>query len=111
MRVPVEQERGHDRSVSDWLRLDGAVAVVTGGASGIGAACCRLLAASGAEAHVVDRDGEPAVDVTDRSALDRLAAGLDRLDVLVNAAGVITANRPFDELDRDDFRRNFEVNV
>jgi len=59
MRVPVEQERGHDRSVSDGLRLDGAVAVVTGGASGIGAACCRLLAASGAEAHVVDRDGDP----------------------------------------------------
>jgi 2-dehydro-3-deoxy-L-rhamnonate dehydrogenase (NAD+) len=101
----------HDRSVSDGLGLDGAVAVVTGGASGIGAACCRLLAASGAEVHVVDRDGEPPLDVTDRAALDRIAAPLERLDVLVNAAGVLTENRPVDELDPDDFRRNFEVNV
>ena len=39
--------------------LDGTVAVVTGGASGIGAACCRLLEASGATVHVADREGEP----------------------------------------------------
>ena len=44
--------------------LDGAVAVVTGGASGIGAACCRQLEASGATVHVADRDGDPPVDVT-----------------------------------------------
>jgi len=101
----------HDRSVSDGLRLDGAVAVVTGGHSGIGAACCRLLEASGATVRVVDRDGDTPVDVTDRAALDEVAAGLDRLHVLINAAGVLTENRPFDELDPDDFRRNFEVNV
>jgi NAD(P)-dependent dehydrogenase (short-subunit alcohol dehydrogenase family) len=101
----------HDRSVSDALRLEGSVAVVTGGASGIGDACRRLLETSGATVHVVDRDGVPAVDVTDRAALDRLAATLDRVDVLVNAAGVLTENRPVDELAADDFRRNFEVNV
>ena len=97
--------------MSDGLRLDGAVAVVTGGASGIGAACCRLLETSGAEVHVVDRDGDPPVDVTDRSALDEIAASLPRLHVLINAAGVLTENRPVDELESDDFRRNFEVNV
>jgi NAD(P)-dependent dehydrogenase (short-subunit alcohol dehydrogenase family) len=91
--------------------LEGAVAVVTGGASGIGAACRQLLEASGASVVVADVAGEPTVDVTDRAALERLASSLDRVDVLVNAAGVLTANKPVDELEPDDFRRNFEVNV
>ncbi len=101
----------HDRRVAEGLGLRGAVAVVTGGASGIGAACRRLLEASGAEIHVVDRLGEPPTDVTDRHALDRLAGSLSRLDVLINAAGVLTENKPVDELSADEFRRNFEVNV
>ena len=91
--------------------LDGAVAVVTGGASGIGQACCRLLVRGGATVHVADLGGDPPLDVTDRSALDALASSLDRLDVLVNAAGVITENRPVDELSVEDFRKNFEINV
>ena len=97
--------------MAEGLRLSGTVAVVTGGASGIGAACCRLLEASGADVHVVDRAAEPPVDVTDRAALDRLAGSLSRLDVLINAAGVLTENKPVGELTADDFRRNFEVNV
>ena len=101
----------HDRRVAEGLGLRGAVAVVTGGASGIGAACRRLLEASGAEVHVADRVGEPPTDVTDRDALDRLAGSLSRLDVLINAAGVLTENKPVDELSADEFRRNFEVNV
>jgi 2-dehydro-3-deoxy-L-rhamnonate dehydrogenase (NAD+) len=91
--------------------LDGAVAVVTGGSSGIGAACCRLLDASGASAVVADRAEDAAVDVTDRASLDRLAGSLDRVDMLINAAGVLTENKPIDELSEDDFRRSFEVNV
>ena len=91
--------------------LDGAVAVVTGGASGIGEACCRLLERSGATVHVADLAGDMPIDVTDRAALDALAGRLDRLDVLVNAAGVLTENRPVDELTVDDFRLNFEINV
>ena len=54
--------------------LDGTVAVVTGGASGIGAACCRLLEASGATVHIADREGDQSVDVNDRTALDALAS-------------------------------------
>jgi len=95
--------------------LEGAVAVVTGGASGIGLACCELLERSGARAHALDREGDPALDVTDRPALDRFARELadrhGRLDVLVNAAGILTANRPVDEIPVDDLRRNFEVNL
>jgi meso-butanediol dehydrogenase/(S,S)-butanediol dehydrogenase/diacetyl reductase len=91
--------------------LDGAVAVVTGGASGIGEACSRLLRSSGANVHVVDLAADPPLDVTDRAALDALAGRLDRLDILINAAGVLTENKPADELSVDDFRRNFEINV
>jgi NAD(P)-dependent dehydrogenase (short-subunit alcohol dehydrogenase family) len=93
------------------LGLEGAVAVVTGGASGIGEACCRLLETSGASVHVADLAGHPPVDVTDRSSLDELAGQLKGLDVLVNAAGVLTENRPVEELAPEDFRHNFEVNV
>src|SRR5258707_8899699 len=91
--------------------LAGKVAVVTGGASGIGEACCNLLEASGASVHVADLTGRPAVDVTDRASLDELAARLERLDVLINAAGVLTENRPVDELPPEDFPRNLQVNV
>ena len=91
--------------------LDAAVAVVTGGASGIGEASVRLLQQAGATVHVVDLAADPPVDVTDREALDSLATHLDRLDVLINAAGVLTENKPVDELSVEDFRRNFEVNV
>ena len=91
--------------------FEGALAVVTGGASGIGEACVRLLRRAGANVHVVDLAAEPPVDVTDRDGLDSLATRLDRLDVLINAAGVLTENKPVDELPVEDFRRNFEINV
>ncbi|MDE3086367.1 MAG: SDR family oxidoreductase [Acidobacteriota bacterium] len=86
------------------LALDGARAVVTGGASGIGRASCRALAAAGAAVAVADLDAEGAekvaaevggialvVDVTDaeslRNAVDRAAAELGGLSILVNNAG------------------------
>ena len=95
--------------------MDGWTAVVTGGASGIGAACARLLDRCGVTVVVVDRAGDPPVDITDRTALDNVAAGLTeshgRLDVLVNAAGVLTENRPIDETPVNDLRHNLEVNL
>jgi meso-butanediol dehydrogenase / (S,S)-butanediol dehydrogenase / diacetyl reductase len=95
--------------------LEGALAVVTGGASGIGAACCRLLGRSGADVVVVDVAGERPVNVGDRSAVDALAgevaAAHGGLDVLVNAAGILTPNGPAEVLPVSDFRQAFEVNV
>jgi len=95
--------------------MEGRVAVVTGGASGIGGACSDLLGQCGVEVYVADLAGPDPVDVTDRAALDALAARVGAahggLDVLVNTAGILTANAPVDELPADDFRRNFEVNV
>lgn len=95
--------------------LDGASAVVTGGGSGIGAATADLLRRGGATVAIVDLGGADPIDVTDRAALDRLALEVERahgrLDVLVNAAGVLTPNLPADELPPDDFVRAYEVNV
>ena len=82
------------------------VAVVTGGASGIGAACCRELARRGCKVAVADIDNAQAtrianeiggaafaVDVADESSTERLAESVERslgaADILVNSAGVI----------------------
>jgi meso-butanediol dehydrogenase / (S,S)-butanediol dehydrogenase / diacetyl reductase len=95
--------------------LTGACAVVTGAGSGIGGACASLLRASGATVIAVDLSGDDPIDVTDRSALDEVAARIEAehggLEILINAAGILTTNAPVDELPVDDFRRNYEVNV
>ncbi|HMM95972.1 3-hydroxybutyrate dehydrogenase [Phycicoccus sp.] len=77
--------------------LDGRTALVTGAASGIGAAVARALAGAGARVHAVDRDAEGlarvAADgieplVADLTDLDALASLPTAVDVLVNNAGI-----------------------
>jgi NAD(P)-dependent dehydrogenase (short-subunit alcohol dehydrogenase family) len=113
-------------------RLDGRVALVTGGGSGLGAEIVAILAEEGAA--VVGADvrpeaaeavaqriraaggravGEP-LDVRDGSAARRLVDTIvdreGRLDILVNDAGTdITA--PFDEIDPRDWDRVIDVNL
>jgi 2-dehydro-3-deoxy-L-rhamnonate dehydrogenase (NAD+) len=66
--------------------FEGRVALVTGGASGIGAATAELLGAGGAEIHIFDlANGD---DVRDPAELHAAVARLPRLDVLVCCAGV-----------------------
>ncbi len=100
--------------------FEGRVAVVTGGTSGIGAAVARVLARLGARVHAVgldaaDADFDPALeiavrqlDVTDDAALSALYAGLDRLDILVPAAGISLGPA---ELEWDAFRRVVDIQL
>ena len=71
------------------------VAVVTGGASGIGRATVQLLVAQGVAVGVLDRNGTEPVDVADRIAVEAGVAGvreaLGPIDIVVNAAGVSAA--------------------
>ncbi|SDY12969.1 3-oxoacyl-[acyl-carrier protein] reductase [Modestobacter sp. DSM 44400] len=78
-------------------RLDGAVAVVTGTAQGIGQAIARTLADAGATVHEVDKDD---VDLSVSAAVEEFFAGIGDVDVLVNNAGGVTGqtHTPIDEL-------------
>ena len=60
--------------------------MVTGGSSGIGAAIADRLETAGAHVHRVARRGPVPLDVTDRAAVGRFMAALERLDILVCAA-------------------------
>ncbi len=92
---------------------DNAVALVTGGMSGIGAACARRLDQAGVE--VVTADVSPGadahLDVTDPSAISALSERLGRVDILVNSAGVVGPNGPLTDTDLDAWRHTFAVNV
>jgi len=94
--------------------FDGLVAVVTGGASGIGAATVALLEKRGATVASLDLNGSPPCDVTDSASVDRAVAAVlerhGRLDILINNAGIgavgdVSAN------DDAEWHRVFDVNV
>ena len=75
------------------MRLEGKVALVTGGVGGIGSATCERLAAEGAEVAAADLQGADYVmDVRDtasvRAAVEAVESDLGPIDVLVNNAGI-----------------------
>ena len=104
--------------------LEGRVAVVTGGAGGIGRATSAALAAEGARVHVVDVDAERTeatvaaldgatahvVDVRDGEAVAGLAATVGRVDVLVNNVGHWVSVLDFLESDADHWDALHQVN-
>jgi 3-oxoacyl-[acyl-carrier protein] reductase len=110
--------------------LTGQVAVVTGGAQGIGFAVAKLLHASGAHVCLWDRDGDLAataaahlggraeghgLDVTDAQATQTLAdatmAAQGRIDVLVNSAGIAGSNGPLQDYPVAEFHSIVAVNL
>jgi NAD(P)-dependent dehydrogenase (short-subunit alcohol dehydrogenase family) len=110
--------------MSNPFRLDGKTALVTGGASGIGEATCRAFAGAGASVIILDIDRPRAealsaelsgsrvfvCDLTDAAQVEAVFASLDRLDVLVNNAGIGMVGS-IEETGPEDFRRLMSVNV
>ena len=114
------------------MSLDGQVALVTGGARGIGRAIAERVAEDGADVAIADvREPELGeavraveargrralgltVDVTSRAAVERMVdaavSGLGAIDVLFNNAGIIQVH-PFLEIEDEDFDRIMAVNV
>ena len=93
--------------------LDGKRVVVTGGASGIGAATVERLRREGAAVTVLDLQpcaGGIVVDVRDRAAVEAAFAGLDGVDAVINNAGV-SERTPALDISDEQWSRVLEVNL
>jgi NAD(P)-dependent dehydrogenase (short-subunit alcohol dehydrogenase family) len=112
------------------IDLEGRVAIVTGGAQGIGLAVAERFVASGARVVLWDIDAArldaararlgaaadaAAVELTDDTAVTAAAQAVlgahGRIDILVNNAGITGGNGPTWELAPDVWRRTVEVNL
>jgi len=118
-------------------RLEGRVAIVTGGGHGIGKAYAARLASEGAKVVIAELDGKAAdavaaelstaghaaiavcTDVADRASVDAMARAaverFGRIDVLVNNAAIFAtipmSRAPFDEIEPEEWDRMMAVNL
>lgn len=88
-------------------------ALVTGGASGLGAAAAIRLREDGLEVVTVDlgASADVRLDITDEAALAAAASEIGAIDVVVNFAGILGPNAPLLETIAEEWRRVLEVNV
>jgi 3-oxoacyl-[acyl-carrier protein] reductase len=111
------------------IDLDGQVAVVTGGAQGIGFAIAHRLIASGAKVSLWDMNADllakakaalgaadtQAVNITDvpglEAALKATESAIGPVSIMVNSAGVAGPNKPLDETSPEDWRRCVEIDL
>jgi NAD(P)-dependent dehydrogenase (short-subunit alcohol dehydrogenase family) len=115
------------------FKLDGRIAVVTGGGQGIGLACSEALAEAGAKVIIADRDPQAAeagrdklrasgrdaeivvMDVTDSKGVtevaDRLASSHGRIDILVNNAGIARSETPAETVTDEHWLNVVDVNL
>jgi NAD(P)-dependent dehydrogenase (short-subunit alcohol dehydrogenase family) len=114
-------------------RVEGKVAIVTGGALGIGKACCFLLAKEGAKVAVTDvlyKEGQELakqilsqgdlaefwhLDVSDEKEVEKVFAEIHqkfgKIDVLVNNAGIAGVSKPTHEITEEEWNTVMAVNV
>ena len=106
------------------FELTNRTALVTGGASGIGEAICRVFSAAGARILIVDIDSARAealaselprahpitCDIAKEASVKKLFAELQKLDILVNNAGIGLVGG-IEQTELGDFQRLFRVNV
>lgn len=111
-------------------RLEGKVALITGGALGIGAACAQRMVESGARVVILDVLDEAGTRLAQRlgssahyvhgdvsgeasvvHGMQELLSHFGRLDILVNNAGISGANKPTHELSEEDWDRVQAINV
>jgi NAD(P)-dependent dehydrogenase (short-subunit alcohol dehydrogenase family) len=111
-------------------KLDGSIALVTGGAMGLGRAASLRLATDGASIAILDREPAGAVveeiraaggdasswlcDVTDEAQIDEVMRGVDerygRVDILVNNAGILSPRKPWHQWTRAEIQRYLDIN-
>lgn len=103
------------------IDLEGQSAIVTGGSSGVGRAIARRLRDSGAKVTVwdiraaswaEDRDFDfQHVDVTDYASIEAACSALDRVDVLINSAGIAGLTAAVWEYPEAEWERVIDINL
>lgn len=115
-------------------RLQGRVAIVTGGDSGIGRAVCALFAREGADIaivylsehpdaeetkRIVEAEGRRAIAISGdlgseafcKSVVERTLADLGRVDILINNAGEQHPDKNLEDITEEQLRRTFQTNI